>query len=87
MKQRGTKIAATFVIGLLVIVGTALATPGVGVLGARSRARDECRRAERPQRDRHQVEDAEFGRLRHAAESRSRRAARPAGIAIPARFW
>ena len=39
MKQRNTKIAALFVIGLLVIVGTALATPGVGILGAPVHAR------------------------------------------------
>jgi hypothetical protein len=39
MNKRATKIAATSVLGLLVIVGAALATPGVGILGASVHAR------------------------------------------------
>ena len=39
MNRRGTTIAVTFVVGLLAIVGAALATPGVGILGAPVHAR------------------------------------------------
>ena len=39
MKHRHLKILATFLLGLLVIVGAAIATPGIGVLGAPVHAR------------------------------------------------
>jgi hypothetical protein len=39
MNRRGTTIGVTFVVGLLAIGGAALATPGVGILGAPVHAR------------------------------------------------
>ena len=39
MKHRQLKIVGTFVVGLFVIVGAAIATPGIGVLGAPVHAR------------------------------------------------